>query len=53
VGTDFLHSDGRTHITKLIFAFHNIANAPKIVSETEKLVDNEDWNSVVYFKYHA
>jgi hypothetical protein len=29
VGAEFLHSEGRTDITKLIVAFHNFANAPK------------------------
>jgi hypothetical protein len=33
---------GPTHMTKLIVAFHNIANAPKIVSETENVVDSVD-----------
>ena len=52
VGAEFLHADWHTWRSEII-PFHNIANAPKIVSETETVVDSEDWNSVVYFKFHA
>ena len=31
VGTELFYADGRTDMTKLIFAFHNFANAPKKV----------------------
>jgi len=30
VGADLFYPDGRTDMTKLLFAFRNIANAPKI-----------------------
>jgi hypothetical protein len=30
VGAELFHADGRTDTTKLIFAFRNFANAPKI-----------------------
>jgi hypothetical protein len=29
VGAELFHSDGQTDMTKLIVAFHNVANAPK------------------------
>ena len=29
VGAELFHSDGRTHKTKLIFAFRYVSNAPK------------------------
>ena len=29
VGAELFHADGRTHVTKLIVAFRNFANAPK------------------------
>jgi hypothetical protein len=31
VGAELFHADGRTDMTKLIVAFHNFANLPKIV----------------------
>jgi hypothetical protein len=31
VRADLFHADGLTDLTKLIFSFHNFANAPKIV----------------------
>jgi len=30
VGADLFHTDGRTDMTKLLFAFRNFANAPQI-----------------------
>jgi len=30
VGTELLHADGRREMTKLIVAFRNFANAPKL-----------------------
>ena len=32
LGAELFHADGRTDMTKVIFAFCNIANAPKITS---------------------
>jgi hypothetical protein len=29
LGAELFHADGRTDMTKLIAAFHNLANAPK------------------------
>jgi len=38
MGAELLHADGRTDMTKLIFAFWNFANAPKIAdTKYEKL----------------
>jgi len=30
VGAELFHADGQTVMTKLIVAFHNVAQAPKI-----------------------
>ena len=37
VGADFFHADGQTGITKLTFAFRNLANVPKNVALLEKM----------------
>ena len=34
VGAELLHADGNTHTTKLIVAFRNFANAPKMDQQT-------------------
>jgi len=33
MGTELLHADGQTGVTKLIVGFHNFAKAPKTVEE--------------------
>ena len=35
VGAKLFHADGRTDMTKLIVAFRNFANAPKIIKWVE------------------
>ena len=30
VGAELFHANGRTHITKIIIAFRNFANAPNV-----------------------
>ena len=35
VGAELFHADGRTDMTKLIVAFRNFANAPKIIKWVE------------------
>jgi hypothetical protein len=37
VGVELFHADGRTEMMKLIVAFHNFANVPKIRTDVMSL----------------
>jgi hypothetical protein len=41
VGAELLYADGRTEITKLIVAFRNFANAPKMFARITNLREYE------------
>ena len=40
MGTELFHTDGQTHMTELIVAFRNFANAPKKKKPNLKIRDN-------------
>ena len=45
VGVDLFHAGGRTDMTKLIVAFHNLANAPK--NRHAMARDRQKWRMTV------
>jgi hypothetical protein len=58
VGAEFLHADGRTDMTKLIVAFRNFANVPKIepknqVTKTKDAIHRNIWDIRTCFRVSA